>query len=212
VLGTWDFNTMFSRSIARSIKHFRINIIIKVLILSDFIISSALNLIAPVFAIFIIDKIPGASLATVGIAAALFLLFKSIFEIPVGIIIDKTKSEADDFFTTFVGSIVAAIVYFLYIYVDSIAQLYALQILLGMAAALSYPGWYGIFSRHIDKKKEAFEWSLYDVLIGLGMAATAVLGALIVEKYDFNILFIICGTSSLVGAFVLVLIKDKLKK
>lgn len=189
----------------------RINPIVKILILSDFIIWSSANLVAPLFAIFIIDQIPGTSILTVGIAAALYVGIRSLVEIPISIIIDKTKSEKDDLYTTVMGSVLGAIVFFMYMYVDSVSQLYALQVLLGVSAAFSYPGWSSIFTHHLDKRHEVFEWSVYDVMLGLGMAVTAVLGSFIVYRFGFSMLFVVAGFSSLIGALVLLLVQNKIK-
>jgi MFS family permease len=203
---------MYHRGIIRSLAHLKVNVVIKILILSDFAIWSAANLIAPIFAIFVVDKIPGGSIEVVGIATMIFLVVKSIFEVPIGIWIDKSKSEKDDLYTAFLGTLVSAAVYFLYPQVDSVVQLYLLQALLGVATAAAYPGWFSIFTRHIDKSKEAFEWSLYDVLLGLGMAATAALGAFMVDAYGFDVIFYIIGTATVIGALLLVVIKNKVHK
>jgi len=200
---------MHFRTIWRSIIDFKMNIVVKILILSDFIIWSVNNLTAPIFAIFIVDKIPGAGIETVGIAAALYLIFKSIFEIPVGIFLDKTKGEKDDLYSTVIGSVIMASVFAFYPLVNSVWQLYLLQIILGISAAISYPGWYGIFTRHIDKKKEAYEWSVYDVALGVGMGLTAMVGAFLVDQFGFNIVFYITAGFMLIGALVLIIVHNK---
>jgi len=200
---------MYYRTIWRSIIDFKMNLVIKILILSDFIIWSVNNLTAPIFAIFIVDNIPGASIETAGIAAALYLIFKSIFEIPVGLFLDKVKGEKDDLYTAVVGSVIMASVFALYPLINSIWQLFLLQIVLGISAAVSYPGWYGIFTRHIDKKKEAFEWSVYDVALGIGMGLTAVIGAFLVEKFGFDIVFYITAGFTLIGALTLLIVHNK---
>jgi len=43
-----------------------------------------------------------------------------------------------------------------------------------------FPGWLGIFIRHIDKKNTAFEWSVYDVITG-DMVLAATLGVFMVD-------------------------------
>ncbi|GAH48577.1 unnamed protein product, partial [marine sediment metagenome] len=65
------------------------NPVIKVLTISDFLIISGFGLITPIFAVFVTDTIEGGTLAVVGIAAAIYLLARSIGQIPVGAIIDK---------------------------------------------------------------------------------------------------------------------------
>lgn len=203
---------MYLRTAFRSIKHFHVNVVIKILILSDLIIWSAYNLLAPVFAIFITEQIPGASLESVGIAAGLYFIVKAIAEVPVGIYLDKMKGEKDELYSALIGTMLTAFVYFSYSFVDSVWHLYVLQIILGMAAALSFPGWYSIFSRHVDQEKRAMEWSMYDISLGIGIALASTLGAFIADKFGFQILFVIIGIFTCLGSLSLLIIKNKLYK
>lgn len=206
-----DSTPMYSRIIIRSISQYKINAIIKVLILSDFIVWSSYQLMAPIFAVFVADHIVGGSIEVVGVATALFLISKSLFEIPVGLLVDKTKSEFDDLWTAVLGTVLMAGVYTAYAFIETVAAIYTLQIFLGIASALAYPGWYALFTHHVDKGKEAFEWSLYDVLLGLGMAATAALGGFLAERFGFTLLFILVGAFTFMGALILAALKDKIK-
>lgn len=201
---------MFHRSILRGLKNYQVNTIIKVLIASDFLVWSSANLVGPVFAIFVTDVIPGGSVAAVGIASMIYFVTKSVVEIPIGTYIDRSKSEKDDLYSALIGTMLNAVTYMLYPLVGAIWQLYLLQIAAGAAAAIAYPGWYSIFTRHIDKSKEAFEWSLYDVLLGLGMAATAALGALMVDKFGFNVVFYMIGILTFSGAMLLFIIRKRI--
>jgi len=201
---------MYSRMILRSMKHYQVNLVIKILIISDFLIWSSYQLLAPFFAIFVTDKISNGSIEVVGIASAIYLIVKSIFEIPVGVYIDRSKSEIDDLFVSILGTVLTAAAYFSYMFIDSVSQLYILQGLLGLGAAIAFPGWYSIFTHHIDKGKEAFEWSLYDVLLGVGMAAAAAVGGFLAEWYGFEILFLIVGLFTMMGAILLFLVKGRI--
>ncbi|MDX9893066.1 MAG: MFS transporter [Patescibacteria group bacterium] len=201
---------MYYQTIFKSIKNYQINLVIKILTISDFAVWSSYQLLMPIFAIFVTNKIPNGSIEVVGIASALCLLAKSVFEIPVGIYIDKHRGEKDDLYTSIFGTVLTAAVYFAYIFVGSIWELYLLQILLGLAAALAFPGWRSIFTRHLDKNKEALEWSLYDVITGFGMAASAALGGFIATIFGFDVLFIVVSVLTLIGAAMLLMIKDKI--
>ncbi len=203
---------MHAKFVARSIAQYKVNIIIKILIISDFLVFSASQLLGPIFAIFIEDFIIGASIKTVGIAAALFLITKSITEIPVGLLIDKIKGEKDDLYFALTGTLLTGLIFILFIYIDKIWQLYALQILLGIGSAISYPGWYTIFTKHVDKGKEGFEWSLYDVLVGVGMSATAALGGFIAEAYGFQSVFITVAIITFIAGLLLFFIGGKVNK
>jgi len=200
---------MYYKSVIRSIQYYKVNAVIKALILSDFLIWSSYQLIAPIFAIFVTDRIQ-ASIEIVGITAAIYLVTRSIMEIPVSIIIDKSKSERDDLFTALVGTLIAAGVYISYIFITEVWQLYMLQVILGLGAGLAFPGWSALFTHHIDRKAAGFEWSLYDVTLGIGMAATAALGGFIADKFGFNTLFFIVGAFVACGSLILLAIRHKI--
>lgn len=201
---------MHSRNIVRSILQYKVNPVIKVLIVSDFIVWSSYQLFAPIFALFVSEHIAGGSLAVVGIASALFLVSKSVFEMFVGVYIDKTESERDDLYTAILGTIITAGAYFMYPVISEVWELYAVQMLAGLGAAVAYPGWYSMFTHHVDKGKEAFEWSLYDVVLGLGMAGSAALGGLMADTYGFTVLFVSVASLTVLGGVLLVFVKGNI--
>lgn len=95
-------------------------------------------------------------------------------------------------------------------YINTVSQLYILQGLLGLSAAIAYPGWYSIFTKHIDKNKEAFEWSLYDVLLAMGMTLASALGGIMAQRFGFSVIFTISAISTILGAFLLLLVRKSL--
>jgi len=201
---------MISKQITKFIKNYKINIVIKILIISDFLIWSANQLFAPIFAIFITNDLYNGNIEVVGFSAGIYLFSKAILEIPIGIIVDKRKGELDDLYFAFFGTLLSGVVIFLFNFITTVNQLYVLQGIMGISAAIAFPGWYSIFTKHIDKNKEAFEWSLYDVLLAIGMAITSALGGIVAQKFGFSIIFTISSLSTIIGAFLLLLIKDKL--
>lgn len=189
-----------------------INWVIKILILSDFLIWSAQQLYAPIFAVFVTDQIAGGSLEVVGISSSIYFIVRSIVEAPIGMWIDRTKAEKDDLYTALWGTCLTALVMFGYPFITEVWQLYLAQVVLGIGAAIAFPGWYSIFTQHIDKNKEALEWSLYDVLLGLGMAGAAALGGFLATVYGFDALFTLSGVSTIIGALLLLSIRKKICK
>ena len=61
--------------------------------MSDFVIWSGNQLFGPIIGIFIADRLIGGSIEAAGIAVAVFLIVKSMLEIPVGMYIDSSTSE-----------------------------------------------------------------------------------------------------------------------
>lgn len=182
------------------------NPVIRILIISDLIMVSSFGLISPILAVFITDSIEGGNVAVAGIASAIYLLSKSLFLIPIAIIIDNKKGEKDDFWTLFIGSIVFSLVPLAYIFITSPIQLYIIQFIHGLSAALISPGWNAIWVRHIDKGHEGLSSGVYNTFVGVGTALTASIGGLIAKEYGFSPLFITVSISSFIGSIFLILI------
>ena len=182
---------------------FNINKILKVLVASDVIIFSGWGLMSPIFAVFVTEQIPGASLVTVGIAEAIYLATKSILQIPIGMKIDETKGEKIDFWLAFLGSMLSGIAILLYIFAKTPLHIYLIEFLFGVAGAITYPAWMGLFSRNLEQGRESFIWGLHSTTTELSWAITAALGGYVAEKFGFGSLFLTAGLLALLGSFVL---------
>jgi len=186
--------------------------VIRFLTISDIIIFSSFGLIAPIFAIFINDNISQGNVAVVGMAGAIFLISKSILQIPFANLIDRIKGEKDDFLFLFIGALLISIVPLLYIFINSPLQLYAVQLLYGLSTAITLPTWLAIFTRHIDRKHAGIEWGIYQTFTNLGAGITASVGGFLAYYFGFNVLFVLVSLLSFLGSFSLLFIQKKMKK
>lgn len=187
----------------------KINSVIRFLTISDIIMISGFGLVAPIFAVFITDTIKGGTLEVVGFASAIFLFTKSILQIPAAGIVDKIKGEKDDFWVMFIGSIVISIIPLSYLYISTPIQLYIVQFFYGLSAAVVFPAWMAIFTRHIDKKHEGMEWGVYQSLVDLGGAGAASIGGFLAYRFGFAPLFVLISIVSFIGSmFLLGIYKD----
>jgi MFS family permease len=192
--------------------NFKINKIIKTLIGTDLVFLSALGIITPVFAIFITDKIKGGNIEVVGFAAAIYWIGRSIFEIPIAKFLDRTKGEKDDLYFLVIGYVVCALVNFGYIFSSLPWHIYLLEAIYAVGAALSWPAWSALFTRHIDKGKEGYEWSVEHVSFSAGIGITGALGGIVVANFGFNIAFVLAGIFALIGGFLPLIVCNDVKK
>ena len=179
-----------------------INKIIRVLVLGDIMFFSAYGLIGPIFAVFVTNQVAGATIATAGFAATINLLVRALLQMPIARYIDRHKGEKDDFIFMVAGSTLISVVPFAYFFVSTPLHLYLAQVVLGIGGALANPGWFAIFTRHIDKNKEGTEWTLENVGVGLAAAGTAAIGGLLAQRFGFHNLFLIVGVLSLLGLVI----------
>jgi len=186
-----------------SLKELRPNKVIRYLVLSDLVFWSGMGLFSPIFAVFISEKIEGGNLAVVGVASSIYWILKSLLRIPIGILLDSRKGEEDDFWFLFFGLILASLVPFGYLMAKKPSHIYFLQTLLAVAMAMAFSGWTAIFSRHIDKGKEATEWGIDATFVGLGIGICGALGGLIANSFGFEVVFILAGIFGILSAILL---------
>ncbi len=183
-----------------------INKVIKVLTLSDIALLTGFGFIAPIFAIFIAQRITVGDTAEAamitGFAMAVYWGVKSILQIPFGKYLDKNHGEKDDIYFIVIGNFLAALSAFGFIFASLPWHIYFLKAFYSLGMAMNIPAWSAIFTRHIDKGKEAFEWSTRSTAIGIGAAVSGAAGGLIAGTFGFNVLFIGVGVFALASAFL----------
>lgn len=181
---------------------------IKLLMLSDIFIFTGFGLIAPILAIFIKDNLVGGTIFAAGFASTLFLITKSGIQLPFSRYVDRSEDKVK---WLMVGTFIISLVPFVYIFSDHIYYIYAAEILHGIGSGLAYPTWLGLWSVHLDKKQESFEWSLYSTGISVGTAITAAIGAVLAEFVGFTVTFLVVGLMSLAGCGILFFLERKRK-
>ncbi len=188
-----------------------INPIVKIFVIADFFYNAAFASFAPVFAIFITGQIVGGSASVAGFATATFWVVKSIFQLPVARFLDRTDGEKDDFWAMWAGYFFTGFIPLAYIFVNEPWHLYVIQGVYGFLMAWLVPAWYSIFTRHVDKWRISFEWSLESVFsVGMATAGAAALGGYLVDKFGFELLFLISGLTAIGASFLVLLVKKHL--
>lgn len=189
-----------------------VNPVIRILIISDFLVLSAFGLFGPIFAVFINENIVGGTIEVIGIAEALFLLSKGALQIPIASYIDKKRGERDDFVALMIGSVIYSLIPILYLLISQPWHLFLVQIVYGVATAFTLPSWYALFTRHVDKNHEGIEWGIYRTYTEFGGALAASVGGFLAYHYGFDNLFIVVTVISMVGVLFLSSMYKLLKK
>ncbi len=189
-----------------------INAVIRFLIVSDIVFQGAVGLFGPLFALYVSSYITDTDpIVATGIAASIYLIVKSVAQIPSAWIIDKIKGERDDFFILFWGTLITALTPIAYLYINTAGELYIVQAFYGLITAVTFPSYMAIFTRHIDHGKEGTEWGVYYTLIDISTAATAAIGASIAALYGFPALIWVSVVFSLLGGLLLIPIRPYLR-
>ena len=191
-----------------------LNKVVKTLIISDFFLNLGWGLLSPVFALFILEKITGSNAIkaaeVAGLAALFYWITKSMFEIPIGYILDKKHGEKDDFWLMVIGTFVSIIAPVGYLFSTQPWHIYLWQVIHAIGMSMSLPSWLAIFTRHIDKGKEGFQWSVETTSIGLGAGIAGGVGGVICSYFGFTTLFILVALLNFVSGICLLFIKNNI--
>ena len=182
---------------------------LKLLILSDVFLYTGFGLIAPILAVFIKDNLAGGSIVAIGIATTIFMLTKAGLQIPFSKKIDKSNNKRS---FILLGYCIVTLVPFMYIFITNVYQLYVIQVLYGFGGAIATPAWLSMFSRHLEKNHESYDWSVQQSSVMVGIAISALVGATIAQYFGFKITFILVGLFSICSLIMILLLDKKLNR
>lgn len=168
-----------------------VNRVIRHLVVSDFFLNFAFGLLAPIFAVFVLESIEGSTLKVIGLATACYWISRTATTVPLSRFMDRTNGERDEYYFMIVGSFIMSSLPLFYIVSSLPWHIYLIQFLMGLANSMAVPAWRILFTDHIDRGRTGYEWSLEDIAIGLSVGASAYLGSVLADKFGFEIIFIL---------------------
>ena len=99
-----------------------------------------------------------------------------------------------------------------YFSVSEVWHLYLFQLYWGVTDAFLVPQFYAIFSRHLDKGHEGFEWAVHSSLsFGAGSAVGGALGGTLAGLFGLRSVFLYAGCGMLLGIVVLLCLYHHIK-
>lgn len=179
---------------------------IKLLMISDVLILTGFGLMQPILAIFINDGVSGGGLLSAGLASTLFLVTKSLVQLPFSRHIDRTGNKTK---WLLIGTILISLVPIIYIFVQDIIHVYIAECLYGIGSGLAYPSWVALWSTNLKPGDEGFEWSIYSTSTGLGAAATAAIGAVLANTVGFVGTFVMTSLMCILGSGVILFLENE---
>lgn len=186
----------------------KVNRVIPIIIVSDFLLTMSASLLAPVFALFVTQTISGGRVEVVGFAIAIYWIVKSVLQLPIASYLDRNHGEVDDYYFMIAGLMFGSLIMLSYYFVTKTWHIYLLQALQGVGDAFLLPPFYAIFTRHIDPGNEGFEWSLRSSFsFGGGAALGGALGGLLLAAIGFRKIFLVSSVFYVASAAVLLLMK-----
>ena len=134
---------------------------------------------------------------------------KSILQLFVARYIDRNHGEIDDFYFLIAGGLINSFIITLYYFAMETWHIYSLQFLLAVGDSLLVPPFYAIFTRHIDKGREGFEWSLWSSFsMGAGSAFGGAVGGLLGTAIGFRGIFPIVGVLTFIATIMMLFLRS----
>jgi MFS family permease len=186
---------------------FKINKVIRTLIVSDFLLQIGWGFVGPIFAVFLTTQIQGGDLKMVGFVASGYWITKSIIQPFLAHYLDKNHGEKDDFLFLVGGMYMSSLIPFGYIFSTQPWHIFTLECLRGVAMACVVPTWYGLFTRHVDKGRESFSWSLESTGIGIAAAFAGTAGGILAATFGFKSVFLLLGIFGFLSSSALLYIR-----
>lgn len=190
---------------------FKFNKITEILTFSDSFLWGGYHMVSTIIAVYLAQKIDADPLKVISFGYAVYLLSRSLFQIPIAQYLDRKKGYADESIAIFISAIVISIGIFSYRFVNTDWHLYLIQLIIGLGVAINMPAWRKTFARYLDKGHEGVEYSIYDIINNISIAILIAAGGLFIsETMNFDLFFTIAAIIVLVGGFIaLLLLRDK---
>lgn len=155
------------------------------LLAASFTLYFAEALFGPIYAIFV--KNIGGDILTAGATYGLFAIVSGVFIFITGRTIFFKKHLREMVVLGFGLFTLGGVGYLL---VQNPLQLFALQILMGVAEGLLEPSWNGLFSADLSEEQSAHFWAIFGAGQKIAMGVGALLGGLLVTLYSFRTMFL----------------------
>jgi len=152
------------------------------------------SLLGPLYAVYV-GKFKGVS---VSVSWAAFLFSVSVFTYLISRTGDRLGKKE---YLLMAGFLVRAIAWMLFIFVDTLAALIALQILLGLGDALGGPSFDSLFASRIDQERAISQYSNWKLFSNVLTVTGTLAGGLIADKFGFQYLFLSMSALAMVSFF-----------
>ncbi len=180
------------------------NIVIRNLLIYDFVSQFGFGLIAPIFAIYVLDVVGSDAIRVVGTAATAYWLGRVLSSVPLARFMDRFDGERDEYYFLLLGNFITSTIPLFFLLATEPTHFYIIQFIHGISNSMLVPGWRILFTNHLDGQKRGFQWSLDDVSVGLAIASSAYVGSLLAAQFGFQILLVAVSVIGYVATLLII--------
>ncbi len=158
----------------------------------------------PIYAIYV-QKI-GGDILDAGTASAIFMIVSGVGILFMGKVQDKIKRDKP---VIIVGYSLMSISFLGYFFVSNVAQLFLVQVLLGISSVIVTPAYDSFYTKYLEKGKFASQWGAWEASWHIVTGIAALVGAFLAKMLNFKALFMAMFLISLIGLAMSILLKEK---
>lgn len=167
-----------------------------------FLIISALS------GIYLSEKLGVDTVKFVGVGTSIYFFTRAVLQIPMGYIIDKIESDADEILLLAIGCIFMGLPYTFYPHITEAWHYYILQFVFGIGVALSITNWRKLFTMHVDEGTEGLQYGFYETIMSLFTGVLSILvGSLAnLNQVYFDFVIVSSGIVMMLGSLAALMI------
>lgn len=166
----------------------------------------AWGLIGPFYIIYI-QKI-GGTIENLGIAFAILIIFQSLFSYWAGKYSDRLGRKPLLIFVGYSSSVL----FIAYTLIQSVTQLYILQAIFGIIAAIENTVSTAFLGDITHRSKRGIQIGKYKTIIGMFAGLALIVGGFVIGKFGFEIIFYAVALFGIASTSLLFLIKETVRK
>jgi cyanate permease len=175
---------------------------LKILLAHSALVLFANYLFSPIYAIFVAEV--GGNVETAGFAYAILSISTAILLLLISRWEDHVRHREN---LLMVSSAILFVGYISYMFVATVTQLFAVQIIMGIGIAIGLPAFDALYSENLDKGRYASEWGAFESVNYIVAALAASVGGVIVALAGFITLFSIMAVLAFLSFLMSLLLR-----
>lgn len=151
--------------------------------------------ISAIVGIYLANKLDGNAIEYIGIGTGVYMLVRSILQLPIGFLTDRIKRDRDELTLLMASNILMGIPFLLYPMITTPYLYFGLQFIFGIGTAINLVCWRKLFARNLDRNREGEEYALYETIMSLAIAVFSIVTGVIsnISEYYFELVITTIG-------------------
>jgi DHA1 family quinolone resistance protein-like MFS transporter len=175
------------------------NFYLRLVFVSNGVFVFAASLIGPIFAIYLNEL--KVDVIEIGLTSTIFMASSTLCLAIISVYGDREKHRSR---YLILGFMIRCVAWLSFIFVDSIFQIYIIQIILGIGEAVGSTSFDVIVAEHLDEGDHVKDYSIWRLIQSFAAALAALVGGIIAQEYGFDMLFIFMSILAFLSTVIFV--------